>query len=95
MQDSGMYFFRLLVVSLKKNWMLTLKQVTSRSKVFLPSELWRRLAEKKDRQRSNYNCITECSIYLLTYVYTLRLIGPISYLGACYIRTKVTTWVNH
>ena len=27
----------------------------------------------------------------LRYVYTLRLIGPISYLGACYIRTKVTT----
>ena len=26
----------------------------------------------------------------LGYVYTLRLIGPISYLGACYIRTKVT-----
>ena len=25
----------------------------------------------------------------LRYVYTLRLIGPLSYLGACYIRTKV------
>ena len=25
----------------------------------------------------------------LKYVYTLRLIGPISYLGACYIRMKV------
>ena len=28
----------------------------------------------------------------LRYVYTLRLIGPISYLGACYIRTTVTKW---
>ena len=27
---------------------------------------------------------------ILRYVYTLRLIGPISYLGACYIRAKVT-----
>ena len=26
----------------------------------------------------------------LRFVYTLRLIGPISYLGACYIRTKAT-----
>ena len=26
----------------------------------------------------------------LRYVYTLRLIGPISYLGGCYRRTKVT-----
>ena len=26
----------------------------------------------------------------LRYVYTLRLIGPISYLDACYIHTKVT-----
>ena len=25
-------------------------------------------------------------------VYTLRLIGPVSYLGACYIRTKVREW---
>ena len=27
---------------------------------------------------------------IISMVYTLRLIGPISYLGACYIRTKVT-----
>ena len=30
----------------------------------------------------------------LRYVYTLRLIGPISYLGACYIRTKVTKCIR-
>ena len=30
----------------------------------------------------------------LSYVYTLRLIGPISYLGACYIRTKVTKCIR-
>ena len=28
-------------------------------------------------------------VYYLRYVCTLRLIGPISYLGACYTRTKV------
>ena len=28
------------------------------------------------------------NITLKVYVYTLRLIGPISYLGACYIRTR-------
>ena len=28
--------------------------------------------------------------FILSYVYILRLIGPISYLGACYIRMKVT-----
>ena len=28
------------------------------------------------------------------YVYTLRLIGPISYLGACYIHTKVTKCIR-
>ena len=28
----------------------------------------------------------------LSYVYTLRLIGPISYFGACYIQMKVTTF---
>ena len=27
-------------------------------------------------------------------VYTLRLIGPISYLGACYIQTKVTKCIR-
>ena len=27
---------------------------------------------------------------LKVYIYTMRLIGPISYLSACYIRTKVT-----
>ena len=30
----------------------------------------------------------------LRYVYTLRLIGTISYLGACYIRTKVTKCIH-
>ena len=30
----------------------------------------------------------------LRYVYTLRLIGPISYLDACYIRTKVTKCIR-
>ena len=30
----------------------------------------------------------------LRYVYTLRLIRPISYLGACYIRTKVTKCIR-
>ena len=30
----------------------------------------------------------------LRYVYILRLIGPISYLGACYIRTKVTKCIR-
>ena len=30
-----------------------------------------------------------------SYVYTLRLIGPISHLiGACYIRTKVKKWIR-
>ena len=32
--------------------------------------------------------------FLLRYVYTLRLIGPISYLDACYIRTKVTKCIR-
>ena len=27
-------------------------------------------------------------------VYTLRFVGPISYLGACYIRTKVTKCIR-
>ena len=31
---------------------------------------------------------------ILRYVYTLRLIGPISYLGACYIRTTVTKCIH-
>ena len=30
----------------------------------------------------------------LRYVYTLRLIGPISYLGGCYRRTKVTKCIR-
>ena len=30
----------------------------------------------------------------LTYVYTLRLIGPISYLGGCYRRTEVTKCIH-
>ena len=30
----------------------------------------------------------------LSCVYTLRLIGPISYLGACYIQTKVTKCIR-
>ena len=30
----------------------------------------------------------------LRYGYTLRLIGPISYLGACYIRTKATKCIR-
>ena len=33
-------------------------------------------------------------VFPLRYVYTLRLIGPISYLGACYIRTKVTKCIR-
>ena len=28
------------------------------------------------------------------HLYTLQLIGPISYLGACYIRTKVTKCIR-
>ena len=36
--------------------------------------------------------VVTCS--LLRYVYTLRLIGPISYLGAYYIRTKVTKCIR-
>ena len=31
---------------------------------------------------------------MLRCVYTLRLIGPISYLGACYIYTKVTKCIR-
>ena len=31
----------------------------------------------------------QLTTYCLRCVYTLRLIGPISYLGACYIRTMV------
>ena len=41
----------------------------------------------------NASDVTACKlqqIFCSSYVYTLRLIGPISYLGACYIRTKVT-----
>ena len=30
----------------------------------------------------------------LRYVYVLRLISPISYLGACYIRTTVTKCIR-
>ena len=32
--------------------------------------------------------------FTLRYVYTLRLIGPISYLGACYIHAKVTKCIR-
>ena len=32
--------------------------------------------------------------FVLSYVYILRLIGPISYLGACYIRTTVTKYIR-
>ena len=40
-----------------------------------------------------------CSIELLKnlelrYIYTLRLVGPISYLGGCYRRTKVTKCIR-
>ena len=33
---------------------------------------------------------THCIWPVLRYVYTLRLVGSISYLGGCYRRTKVT-----
>ena len=38
----------------------------------------------------NYGMSEQSSYVHLSYVYALRLIGQISYLGACYIRTKVT-----
>ena len=33
-------------------------------------------------------------LLLLGYGYTMQLIGPISYLGACYIRTKATKCIR-
>ena len=43
--------------------------------------------------RSRKDTVSRCLI-LLKYVYTLRLIGPISYLGGCYRRTKVTKCIR-
>ena len=40
------------------------------------------------------NSIIQYVMVRLRYVYTLRLIGPISYLGACYIHTKVTKCIR-
>ena len=43
---------------------------------------------------SNIFFMFSLAIGALSYVYTLRLIRPISYLGACYIRTKVTKCIR-
>ena len=60
---------------------------------------WRRLLIKDAHVgiRANVSHAVTCvvqSVFMLRYVYTLRLIGTISCLGACYIRTKVTKCIR-
>ena len=54
--------------------------------------LWLNLSRRnvKVTLTRKYPIQVDTSLYsaVLNYVYTLRLIGPISYLGACYIRTR-------
>ena len=58
---------------------------------FFHSEQWVCVHSRKRVESSTWVNARLLSVKLrLSYVYTLRLIGPISYLGVCYIRKKVT-----
>ena len=56
-----------------------------------PGSFYRRRFSHISTRRASAFVTGKCH---LRCVYTLRFVGPISYLGACYIRTKVTKYIR-